>query len=182
MLHGADNHELVKRLRENHGYIAVSEKYDTPLHEPTAVDNEHKLSVDVSISGFTPKAISNLYRIVKSKEALIKKALGISAIPIVMTETTLKFPWFKKNINEEKLNMYTEFITALCEMAKRQIRATNNEPQIQSEKYVFRGFLNKLGFVGSEHKEFRKKMLANLSGDAAYKDKQNRRRPPPEPY
>ena len=184
LLYGADNREIVARMRANHGYVAVSEKYDAPPPETAVADNARRdrLIIEMPLDGFTNTAISNLYSLVKSKEALIKKALRVDDLTIEQTETALQFPWFSADIDTDKREVCTEFIAALCRTAKNQSRATAINKPVQSEKYAFRNFLLKLGFIGSEHKELRKKLLANLSGDAAYKDKPHRRRPTTAPY
>lgn len=60
--------------------------------------------------------------------------------------------------------------TALCEMAKTQQRVNATEKQVENEKYAFRCFLIRLGFVGSEYKTERKILLKNLSGNSAFKN------------
>jgi hypothetical protein len=39
----------------------------------------------------------------------------------------------------------------------------------ENEKYDFRCFLLRLGFIGDEHRAFRRYYLGNLSGNAAFK-------------
>ena len=39
---------------------------------------------------------------------------------------------------------------------------------MESEKYAFRGFLLRLGFIGAESKGQRKLLLRNLTGSAAF--------------
>ena len=43
------------------------------------------------------------------------------------------------------------------------------EQETDNEKYAFRCFLLRLGFIGSEYKEARKILLKNLSGNAAFR-------------
>ena len=40
---------------------------------------------------------------------------------------------------------------------------------MDNEKYAFRCFLLRLGFIGDEHKTSRKILLRNLSGSSAFK-------------
>lgn len=63
---------------------------------------------------------------------------------------------------------YLSFVAALCAMAKEAKRVTVTEKDVESEKYAFRGFLLRLGFIGAESKEQRKLLLRNLSGSAAF--------------
>jgi hypothetical protein len=55
-------------------------------------------------------------------------------------------------------------------MAKAQKRVTATEQPVDNEKYAFRCFLLRLGFIGTEYKESRKILLKNLSGNSAFKD------------
>ena len=50
----------------------------------------------------------------------------------------------------------------------RQVTAT--EKPVENEKYAFRCFLLRLGFIGSEYKAERKILLKNLTGSSAFKD------------
>ena len=54
-------------------------------------------------------------------------------------------------------------------MAKTQKRVTAKEKDVDNEKYTFRCFLLRLGFIGAEYKEDRKILLRNLSGSSAFK-------------
>ncbi|MDD7450824.1 MAG: hypothetical protein PUK76_07235 [Treponema sp.] len=61
------------------------------------------------------------------------------------------------------------FITALCEMSINQKRINATEKDVDNEKYAFRCFLLRLGFIGEEYKAERKILLKNLSGSSAFK-------------
>ena len=49
-------------------------------------------------------------------------------------------------------------------------RVTATEKPVDNEKYAFRCFLLRLGFIGSEYKAERKILLKNLSGSSAFKN------------
>ena len=55
-------------------------------------------------------------------------------------------------------------------MAKTQQRVNATEKQVENEKYAFRCFLIRLGFVGSKFKAERKILLKNLSGNSAFRN------------
>ena len=55
-------------------------------------------------------------------------------------------------------------------MAKKSKRIIAKEHEVLNEKYTFRCFLLRLGFIGQEYKECRKILLENLRGSAAYRD------------
>ena len=60
----------------------------------------------------------------------------------------------------------------LCAMAKEAKRVTAKEAEVESEKYAFRCFLLRLGFVGSECKAQRKLLMRRLSGSSAFRNKE----------
>jgi hypothetical protein len=57
-------------------------------------------------------------------------------------------------------------------MARNQKRITAKEKDADNEKYAFRCFLLRLGFIGAEYKADRKILLRNLSGNSAFKSGQ----------
>ena len=65
--------------------------------------------------------------------------------------------------------MYMHFITALCDMARNQKRINTCAQKTDNEKYAFRCFLLRLGFIGAEYKTERKILLRNLTGSSAFK-------------
>ena len=131
-----------------------------------------ELVIEMPKEGFTEAAIANLERLVKSKETLIKKALGADRLPVEQTEDRLRFPWFSGSLSAEEVNAYARFIGALCAMAKNQKRVTATEKAYDNEKYAFRCFLLRLGFIGPEYKAERKILLSRLTGSAAFKNGQ----------
>ena len=198
ILRGTDNPGLVADLQGLHDFKAISEEYDTPLpeaepilddvqipyeaalggrvspyhdyEEPPAYGESNHLTIELPRSAFTDMALENLKRLVESKSALIKKALGTDCTPIITGEETISFPWFQGELTSDEVKAYTHFVTALCEMAKTQQRVNATEKQVENEKYAFRCFLLRLGFVGSEYKNERKILLKNLSGNSAFKN------------
>jgi hypothetical protein len=127
------------------------------------------LTIEMPLNGFTDVALENLKRLVASKETLIKKAVSADALAIEQTETTLKFPWFKSEASSNEVSAYTRFISAICAAAKEQKRVTAKERPAENEKYTFRCFLLRLGFIGDECKAERKVLLKRLSGNGAFK-------------
>lgn len=113
--------------------------------------------------------VGNLTRLLEVKGQLIKKALGISELPIEVGEDTISFPWFSELPDADTARAYTNFIAALCKMSKEQKRITASEKEVENEKYAFRCFLLRLGFIGAECKTDRKILLQNLSGSSAFK-------------
>ena len=114
--------------------------------------------------------VGNLLKLLDAKGDLIKKALGISDIRIEMKEDRVAFPWFTE-VEPESAMAYTNFIAALCRMSKESKRITATAKEVENEKYAFRCFLLRLGFIGAEYKKDRKILLQNLSGSAAFRNK-----------
>lgn len=114
-------------------------------------------------------ALANLYALVEAKGSLIKKVLGVEDLPIRRLDDRLEFPWFLADAEPEEIKTYLHFITALCELAKSQKRVSSREKPVENEKYAFRCFLLRLGFIGSEFKAERKILLRNLTGSSAFK-------------
>ena len=57
-------------------------------------------------------------------------------------------------------------------MARNQKRITAKEKVTDNDKYAFRCFLLRLGFIGAEFKDERKILLRSLSGNSAFKSGQ----------
>ena len=115
-------------------------------------------------------AVGNLTKLLDAKGSLIKKALGVSKLPIEIQEDRVAFPWFPELPDDDAVKAYTHFISALCEMSKNAKRVTVTEKAVDNEKYAFRCFLLRLGFIGSEYKAERKILLKNLSGSSTFKN------------
>lgn len=115
-------------------------------------------------------AVGNLTKLLDAKGGLIKKALGVDTLPIEIQEDRVAFPWFPELPDADAVKAYTHFISALCEMSKNAKRVTVTEKAVDNEKYAFRCFLLRLGFIGSEYKTERKILLKNLSGFSAFKN------------
>jgi len=132
-----------------------------------------KLVIEVPFEGFTTTALNNLDRLVSGKAALIMKAIGADALPIERKEGSLCFPWFAMSAAEAESDAYARFVHALCDMAKKQQRVTLKEKALDgdtSEKFEFRCFLLRLGFIGKEYAAARKVLLSKLSGNGSFKN------------
>lgn len=113
--------------------------------------------------------VGNLTKLLDAKGSLIKKALGTDDIRIEIKEDRVAFPWFDE-VEPDTVMAYTKFIAALCKMAKEAKRVTATEKEVDNEKYAFRCFLLRLGFIGAEYKKDRKILLKNLTGSSAFKN------------
>ena len=151
---------------------ALAERGFTAESDATVEQNEATgLTVSLPRDGFTDSAIENLHKLVNAKATLMQKALEADRLDIKTTEDAVSFPWWDTLPEPEKTQAFTAFIAALCKMAKEAKRVTATEKEVESEKYAFRGFLLRLGFIGADSKTERKILLRNLSGHSAFRNK-----------
>lgn len=142
--------------------------------EPANVETEPEM-LDVNISLpkdiFTPETWENLNNLLAAKGRLIQKALGLEELPeVIEEEDRITFPWFKiKPSDNSLLEAYSKFVCALAKLAREQKRVNSKEKEVENEKYAFRCFLLRLGFIGKEYKEVRKTLLKNFTGSSAFK-------------
>ena len=162
----------------NEGFVSQGSNMGCEEEEETGPDSETGLTVQMPLEKV---AAGNLTKLLDAKGALIKKALGIDGLPIEIGEDRVSFPWFKELPEPDAAQAYTHFIAALCEMSRNQKRVTTTEKEVENEKYAFRCFLLRLGFIGAEYKTERKILLKNLSGSSAFKSgKKKTETPKPE--
>lgn len=136
----------------------------------TEVQAPELLTIEMPLDGFTPEKLENLQKLVDSKAVLIKKALGADALPIEITESTIKFAWFPAGLDSETVNAYSQFVEALCNTAKQKTRVVA-QPQeaYENEKFAMRVFGIGLGLKGSEYTLCRKLLMKNLTGDSSWR-------------
>lgn len=148
-------------------------KLEKELAEKTGILRKvEEASLASSIIVSFPKEkvnLEKLERIFHNKGSLIKKALGISTLKIEEDAEKVIFPWFQE-IDETHLTTYTKFIAALCKMSMEYKRINDSVKEVSNEKYAFRCFLLRLGFIGEEFKVDRKLLLEKLSGSSAFRD------------
>lgn len=176
----ADSEEiegLLEFLAER-GFIAevadtsATEQPETASEEvsATAVSAEHSKPVGLTVEvPLDCSAVENLTKLLEAKGRLICRALAVDSLPIEVTDNTVKFPWFA-DCSADDCKAYTHFISALCELAANAKRVTAKEKEIDNDKYAFRCFLLRLGFIGSEYKAERKILLRNLTGSSAFRN------------
>lgn len=156
--------EAVKAALSDAGFTAEE---DT---RPEVTSNEYGLVVQMPKASFTEDSLNNLHRLIETKGSLIKKALDVTELPITEEDDKLSFPWFTTEPDPDEVRAYTHFITALCEMARNQKRVTAKKKETDNDKYAFRCFLLRLGFIGADYKTERKILLRNLSGSSAFRN------------
>lgn len=171
--------EGIKKHYEQHnslvnGYLPEVEPCKQNIEERPNEPHSEDLGLCVAMPReyFVGDSLENLQKLITSKASLIKKALGVSELPIEVDDEKVSFPWFSPQGDEALVRAYTHFAYALCEMARNQKRVNATEKEVENEKYAFRCFLLRLGFIGAEYKGERKVLLRNFTGSSAYKNKE----------
>lgn len=165
----------------------VSDEPDVPETSPVDDANEEieeeaeapeqsepdSFCISIPKSKLPADAQDKLNKILESKGKLIQKALGASSLKVETDEDTVRFPWFSFIPSADQADAYTKFITALCKMAREQKRVSAKEKPNENEKYAFRCFLLRLGFIGDEFKGDRKILLRNFEGSSAFRTQES---------
>lgn len=179
-----DNEEaiaLIKELQER-GYRGAAEGGITPVapqedvidevpdrQQETPEERTAGLTISIPKEIIGDEDIPKLQKMLEAKGALIKKALGVAELPVVIEAEKVCFPWFEELPEADKTQTYMKFIAALCKLVKEQKKITAKEKPVENEKYAFRCFLLRLGFIGDEFKQDRKILMKNLDGSASFK-------------
>lgn len=149
---------------------ASTEPEATPAEEGVTQPHGFGLTVTLPAANLPSEALVNLTSLLTAKGRLIRKALGVEALPVEVSPDTVSFPWFEgRDLDADEVKTYTHLIAALCDMARNQKRITAKEKPTDNDKYAFRCFLLRLGFIGTEFKDERKVLLRSLSGNSAFK-------------
>lgn len=159
----AEVDSLVRKLEEK-GFISTN-------YRENAFDG---YEVAMPRDMFTDKALDNLRKIVNAKGELIGKAIGTGTQDLIIIERDeeVGFPWYPSTEDGEEVKYYLQFTERLCKMAIERTKVSSKPKKSENEKYDFRCFLLRLGFIGEEYKGFRKFMMRNLTGNAAFKNGQ----------
>ena len=156
-------------------------------------------AIVLPMDGVTGRTMTNLVMLFTARERLINKAIGIpNAFHMkaglarrLREERPVTLPQFmdileasggEKSIrglhisggqiafigfpNNDTCRILAEHILSYVKV-KKSIRSVT--PEVTSEKYSFRDWLNKIGLSGPEYKQVRKELLKNMSGSIAYR-------------
>lgn len=151
--------EVLKALAANAFYPVTDEE------KKTEQDESASLTIEIPADKVNTE---NLQKLLDAKGWLFRKALGIESLAFEVTGDKVSFPWFSHTA-PDLTTAYTQFVSSICRMSVEQKRITAREKAVANEKYAFRCFLLRLGFIGDEYKQSRKLLLANLDGSAAFK-------------
>lgn len=163
--------DLLQKLADR-GFTAENSEELDQVEEIAEEPEETPQSENVGLTVAIPLekvGVGNLTNLLNAKGYLITKALGVEDIRIEIDEEKVSFPWFSEIFDADTCRAYQNFIAALCKMSKEQKRINATEKAVDNEKYAFRCFLLRLGFIGAEYKADRKILLQNLDGSSAFK-------------
>ena len=146
--------------------------FQADADEEVEADESCGICISMPRGLFTDSSLENLKALIAAKGNLIKKALGVDDLPVEVTDEKVSFPWFPAVPAPEELKAYDTFICKLCEMARNAKRVVAKEKETDNDKYEFRCFLLRLGFIGAEFKTERKILLRNLAGSSAFRSGQ----------
>ena len=165
----AETLQQLKDTLESAGYQPEGFEVPEPTTEYSSEDQMTGICTSMPRSLFTDANLENLKNIIAAKRSLICKALGTDDLPLEITDTKISFPWFPGQPDPDSVKAYDTFICKLCEMARNMKRSSATEKPVDNDKYAFRCFLLRLGFIGAEYKTERKILLKNLTGSSAFK-------------
>ena len=154
--------DLIRQLRER-GF-----QDDAEVTEEVPVQQE-KLTIAIPKDSLTDTALENLQKIIANKQTLFQRAFRMDSTEIEITDEKINFIWFPYTVDGDEIAAYTQFISRLCDMARDAKRVSSKPTETDNDKYAFRGFLLRLGFIGKEYKTARKILLRNLTGNSAFR-------------
>ena len=154
--------DLILQLRE------CGFQDDAEVTEEVPVQQE-KLTIAIPKDSLTDTALENLQKIIANKQTLFQRAFRMDSTEIEITDEKINFIWFPYTVDGDEIAAYTQFISRLCDMARDAKRVSSKPTETDNEKYAFRCFLLRLGFIGKEYKTARKILLRNLTGNSAFR-------------
>lgn len=132
---------------------------------------EATVTIKMPRDRFTDGDLDKLRQIICSKHTLLKKSLGATKdLTIDEVDDTIAFAWLPADADANQCQATAHLIEKLCHMAKTVKRVMATEHAVTNEKYSFRCFLLRLGFIGPQYKMDRKVLLHNFTGSAAFKN------------
>ena len=154
--------DLILQLRER-GF-----QDDAEITEEVPVQQD-KLTIVILRESLTDMALENLQKIIANRQTLFQRAFRTDSTEVEITEEKINFTWFPYTTDSDEIAAYTQFISRLCDMARDAKRVSSKPTETDNDKYAFRCFLLRLGFIGKEYKTVRKILLRNLMGNSAFR-------------
>ena len=82
---------------------------------------------------------------------------------------TVELRGFNSTLHAGKIKAYILLALAINNQALTQRKATCRKTQEENEKFAMRIYLNRIGFIGEEYKNYREHLYKHLDGCAAWR-------------
>ncbi|MCI8655487.1 MAG: amidoligase [Clostridia bacterium] len=82
---------------------------------------------------------------------------------------TVELRGFNSTLHAGKVKAYILLALAINNQALKQKKATYRKTQEENEKFAMRIYLNRIGFIGPEYKNYREHLIKHLDGSAAWR-------------
>lgn len=86
------------------------------------------------------------------------------------TKGTVEFRLFNGTLHAGEIKAYIQFCLAVAHQALTQKKASARKTETDNEKYAFRCWMLRLGFIGDEFKTCRLHFLKHLTGNSAWRN------------
>ena len=160
-----DPEEEIRSGLERAGFHGEDEEAAAPA---PVEEGAPGITIRIPMSTLTEAAVQNFQNMVASKGGMIKMAFGISELPVEYGEEDVEVRWFEKGEPEDK-DAAEELVKAMFAHARNAKRVRPAPVESDNPKYNFRVFLNAIGMKGDQYKAYRRSLLKNLPGSAAYR-------------
>lgn len=154
--------DLIRQLREHEFQDDMEITEEVPVQQD-------KLTIAIPKESLTDTALENLQKIIANKQMLFQRAFRTDSTEVEITEEKINFTWFPYTTDSDEIAAYTQFISRLCDMARDAKRVSSKPTETDNDKYAFRCFLLRLGFIGKEYTTARKILPRNLTGNSAFR-------------
>ncbi len=147
----------------------TSEVVCLPESSMSADDMLEMITIELPVASAKEDILRSL---IESKATLINAALGgdgFGELPLEFGDGKVSFPWLRFGTDGETVAAWSAFLAAAVRFSKKAKRVTAKDAAVENEKYAFRCFLLRLGFIGDEFNAARKVLLAKLEGDSAWR-------------
>jgi len=118
------------------------------------------------------EAINN-QRLVKTEDfKAVLDEIGEEGCPgftFDLKEEKITCRWFNGSLKPDEIQAYIQLVQAVNKQALTQKHSTPKLTKNENEKYAFRVWLLRIGFVGDAYKTSRKLLLERLSGNSAFR-------------
>ena len=82
---------------------------------------------------------------------------------------TVELRGFNSTLHAGKVKAYILLALAMNNQALTQTKASSKKAQCENEKFAMRVYLNRIGFIGDEYKNYREHLYKHLDGSAAWR-------------